>query len=132
MLDWIFDIFDAVPSPDLEVDSIPDDYACEDLSGVENGVFVGDEEDVEELADAGVVEDAEHIDAEDIVRSLAARNDFLASIGYSELPEGFEVHHIIPLSEGGVDDPSNMILVPEEVHQEITALHGNAYEWHKH
>ena len=131
MFDWIFDIFDSIPSPDIDVDSIPEDYACTDISGVEDGVFVGDEDDVEDLADAGVVEDTDHIDTEDIVRSLAARNDFLSSIGYSELPEGFEVHHIIPLSEGGADDPSNMVLVPEEVHKEITALHGDAYGWHK-
>ena len=46
-------------------------------------------------------------------------------------PEGYEVHHIVPLSEGGADTPENMILVKEDLHDEITAAHSKFYDWRK-
>lgn len=129
MFDLLFDLFDAdVPDVDVEPD-IPDDYSCNDMPGVEEGVFVGDDEDVNELAEAGEVEDSTHIDSDDIVRDLAARSEFLSSIGYEELPEGYEVHHIIPLSEGGSDTPDNMVLIYEEDHDKITDMHRDFYKW---
>lgn len=129
MLDFLFDIFDNAPEPDIEIDDIPEDYACNDLPGVEKGVFVGDQDDVEDLADAGVVDDAEHIDTDNIVRNIAMRDEFLETIGYDHVPEGYEVHHIIPLSEGGSDTPDNMVLLPEDVHQQVTAIHQKEYDW---
>lgn len=133
MLGFLADLIDAsdVPEPDFEVDADTSDYACEDLSGVENGVFVGNEDDVEEVIAAGEVEDAEHIASEDIVRNIAMRDEFLSNFGYEGVPEGFEVHHIIPLSEGGADTPENMVLLPKEVHDQITAAHAASYGWHK-
>lgn len=129
MFDLLFDLFDAdVPDVDVEPD-IPDDYSCNDMPGVEEGVFVGDDEDLNELAEAGEVEDSTHIDSDDIVRDLAARSEFLSSIGYEELPEGYEVHHIIPLSEGGSDTPDNMVLIYEEDHDKITDMHRDFYKW---
>lgn len=129
MFDLLFDLIDAdVPDVDVEPD-IPDDYSCNDMPGVEEGVFVGDDEDLNELAEAGEVEDSAHIDSDDIVRDLAARSEFLSSIGYEELPEGYEVHHIIPLSEGGSDTPDNMVLIYEEDHDKITDMHRDFYKW---
>ena len=129
MFDLLFDLFDAdVPDVDVEPD-IPDDYSCNDMPGVEEGVFFGDDEDLNELAEAGEVEDSTHIDSDDIVRDLAARSEFLSSIGYEELPEGYEVHHIIPLSEGGSDTPDNMVLIYEEDHDKITDMHRDFYKW---
>lgn len=129
MFDLLFDLFDAdVPDVDVGPD-IPDDYSCNDMPGVEEGVFVGDDEDLNELAEAGEVEDSTHIDSDDIVRDLAARSEFLSSIGYEELPEGYEVHHIIPLSEGGSDTPDNMVLIYEEDHDKITDMHRDFYKW---
>lgn len=129
MIDILLDIFSDVPDTDIDVSEIPNNYACNDLSGVENGVFIGDEEDVENLAEAGVLDDSEHIDSCDIVRNIAMRDDFLESIGYDHVPEGYEVHHIIPLSEGGSDTPDNMVLLPEDVHQQITNIHRQEYDW---
>lgn len=68
---------------------------------------------------AGEVEDAEHIDSDDIVRDIAMRDEFLANFGYEGVPEGYEVHHII----GGTDSPENMVLLPKEVHDQVTAAH---------
>lgn len=38
-------------------------------------------------------------------------NLFLNMHGYDELPQGFEVHYIVPLSEGEADTPNNMIFL---------------------
>ena len=97
----------------------------------DNGMFDGDEQDLQALTAMGELEGTEHIDADDYVRDLAARDSFLKSHGFDSVPEGYEVHHIVPLSEGGADDPDNMILVSEEEHESITAAHARFYGWHR-
>lgn len=56
-----------------------------------------------------------------VKRSEANKQEFLRSRGFSKVPEGFEVDHITPLSEGGLDDPSNMQLITIEEHARKTA-----------
>lgn len=56
-----------------------------------------------------------------VVRSEKNKKDFLKSLGYNKLPYGYEIDHIIPLSEGGTDDPSNMQLLTIEEHKKKTA-----------
>lgn len=56
-----------------------------------------------------------------VKRSEANKNEFLKSKGYEKPPKGYEVDHIIPLSEGGTDDPSNMQLLTKEQHAIKTA-----------
>lgn len=56
-----------------------------------------------------------------VERSSTAKREFLKSKGYSKTPNGYEVDHIIPLSKGGQDVPSNMQLLPKEVHKQKTA-----------
>lgn len=104
-------------------------YASLPEGSVENGMFVGDESDLEALIDAGKDPTAEHVEAEDSVRDPGVRTAFLAQHGYDELPEGYEVHHIQPISEGGADSVDNMILVSEAEHDEITAAHREYYGW---
>lgn len=137
MLDFLFDLFaDADLDVDVDVDDIDADVdeglvpEDEDLAGVENGVFVGDEDDLEELAEEGEIDGTDHIASDDIVRNIAARNEFLALNGYDSIPEGYEVHHIVPLSEGGADTPDNMVLLSEEEHAQVTAMHNQFYDWH--
>jgi 5-methylcytosine-specific restriction endonuclease McrA len=56
-----------------------------------------------------------------VQRSEAAKKQFLKSKGYDRIPPGDEVDHIIPLSKGGKDEPSNMQLIPKSVHKQKTA-----------
>lgn len=99
------------------------------LSGIENGVFIGDSSDLNNLILAGQIEGTDHLDSDDYERDLSARNEFLAAHGFNSVPEGYEVHHIIPLCEGGADSPDNMVLIREEEHDIITAAHARFYNW---
>ena len=54
-------------------------------------------------------------------RSSSAKQQFLNSQGLKKAPAGYEVDHIVPLSKGGVDRPSNMQLLPKETHKQKTA-----------
>jgi len=56
-----------------------------------------------------------------VERSASAKNIFLKSLGYSEVPAGYHVDHIIPLSQGGRDVPENMQLITIEQHKAQTA-----------
>ncbi len=56
-----------------------------------------------------------------VERNSSAKREFLKNKGYSKAPKGYEVDHIIPLSKGGQDVPSNMQLLPKEVHKQKTA-----------
>ncbi len=130
------------PGVDFDADGLPDGddgavltdmqiASSFDLSpdAVENGVFVGDASDLDDLTRAGELSDTTHIDSSDIDRSMAMRDGFLSAHGFDSVPEGYEVHHIVPLSEGGSDTPDNMILVREDLHDQITAAHRAFYGW---
>ena len=56
-----------------------------------------------------------------VKRSEANKKEFLRSKGYDSTPYGYEIDHIIPLSQGGTDDPSNMQLLTIGQHKEKTA-----------
>ncbi len=56
-----------------------------------------------------------------VKRSYANKKAFLKSKGYDKVPDGYEIDHITPLSEGGTDDPSNMQLLTVEEHARKTA-----------
>lgn len=104
-------------------------FLVNDLA-IDNGIFVGGEDELPRLIEYGEIEGAEHIPSEEIERNLSVRNEFLSAHGFSEVPSGYEVHHVIPLSAGGEDSVSNMILVSEEEHAAITAAHAGFYGWH--
>ena len=56
-----------------------------------------------------------------VERNGSAKKQFLKSKGYNRVPPGYEVDHIVPLSKGGRDEPSNMQLIPKSVHKQKTA-----------
>lgn len=56
-----------------------------------------------------------------VVRSYANKKAFLRSRGYSDTPPGYEIDHIIPLSQGGSDAPYNMQLLTVRQHKAKTA-----------
>ena len=104
--------------------------AVDDMPGVENGVLVdASPENLTALAQQGEFTGTIHYT--DVIRHPDIRADFLASHGFSETPIGWEVHHIVPLSEGGADSPDNMILLREQDHAWITAQHRQFYGWHE-
>lgn len=56
-----------------------------------------------------------------VKRNETNKKIFLQSQGYNETPYGYQIDHIIPLSEGGTDDPSNMQLLTISQHKSKTA-----------
>ena len=54
-------------------------------------------------------------------RSSSAKKEFLKSKGYTKIPGGYQIDHIVPLSEGGSDTPANMQLISVEQHKKKTA-----------
>lgn len=97
----------------------------------DNGMFQGDSDDLYSLAKEGELEGTEHLENDEYDRNISARNEFLRMHGYDSVPEGYEVHHIVPLCEGGEDSPDNMILVSDEEHDIITAEHRRFYDWNR-
>jgi len=57
-----------------------------------------------------------------VERSSSAKQDFLKSKGYSKVPNVYQVDHIVLLSQGGRDVPSNMQLITLEQHKQKTAM----------
>ena len=120
-----------------DIDTPPSDFMPgslgfigSDLIPIDNGIFIGNDAELNNLIEAGEFEGTTHIDSEDIVRDIGARDAFLQAHGFSEVPNGYEVHHVVPLSEGGSDTASNMVLVTEAQHAVITAAHADFYGWH--
>ncbi|MDW8849904.1 HNH endonuclease signature motif containing protein [Flavobacterium sp. MMLR14_040] len=56
-----------------------------------------------------------------VKRSETNKKIFLNSQGYKATPKGYQIDHIIPLSEGGTDEPYNMQLLTIEQHKQKTA-----------
>jgi len=57
-----------------------------------------------------------------VKRSQSNVDKFLKGHGYSKVPYGYQVDHIIPLSQGGKDTPDNMQLITIGQHKQKTAM----------
>jgi len=64
-------------------------------------------------------------------RSEEAKQKFLRQHGLRRVPPGYEIDHIVPLSEGGSDTPSNMELLSKSAHHAKTAAEAERYGWHR-
>jgi hypothetical protein len=62
-----------------------------------------------------------------VKRSHQNKQAFLRSRGYLQTPAGYEVDHIIPLSQGGSDAPYNMQLLTVQQHRIKTARERSHY-----
>ena len=128
-LDVVSDVdVDGLPDADGAGGALASGFAPSDLSG-ENGVFTGDGQELDRLIQYGEVDGTTHVASEDSVRDIGARDAFLSAHGFDSVPEGDEVHQVVPLSEGGADTPDNMILVSEADHAAITSAHAGFYGW---
>ena len=107
------------------------DYGCPVHGSDCDAFFVGNDDDLQRLIEEGEISNSNHVDTDEVERSAAARQDFLQQHGLTSAPEGTEVHHKVPLSEGGADMPENMVIVSEEDHDKITAAHRDFYKWNK-
>ena len=124
----------ALPTDD---DALPDAYgttdllptiAIDDMPGVEDGMLLDNSpNNLAELAEAGDFQGTHHLS--EVMRSQEARLDFLAQHDLERIPAGWEIHHVVPLSEGGADTPDNMVLLRAEDHDWITTQHRMFYGW---
>lgn len=115
-------------SPDLSVDS-HGNLICPEHGHDCSAIFNQTDDDLSDLIGRGEIEQTEHLNSEEIHRSMSVRSAFLHEHGYDSVPSGYEVHHIKPLSEGGEDSVDNMILIDEENHDKVTAAHRKYYGW---
>ena len=117
--------------------NIPDAYGADDLfpittvdvmPGVEDGLLIDDSPaNLAQMAKAGEFNDTQHLS--EVMRSYSARMEFLAQHDLERIPSGWELHHIVPLCEGGADAPDNMVLLRAEAHDWITKQHRLFYGW---
>ena len=108
---------DLLPTTDIE-----------DMPGVEDGMLLDNSpNNLAELAEAGEFHGTHHLSK--VMRSQEARLDFLAQHDLERIPAGWEIHHVVPLSEGGADTPDNMVLLRAEDHDWITTQHRMFYGW---
>lgn len=114
----------------MKSESIVPDCDIDSIGGVDNGMLI-DDAYLNDIIDQGKVERTHHIDSDIYTRNIAARNEFLYQHGMTEVPEGYEVHHIVPLCEGGADSADNMVLVTKEAHPQVTAEDSQFYGWSK-
>lgn len=107
--------------------------SVDQLDGVTNGMLVDNSSDnLDQIIELGELDEDmphTHIPSELQHRDMEMRQVFLEQHGYDHTPEGYEVHHIIPVSEGGTDTPDNMVLLSEEDHRQVTAAHQEYYGW---
>ncbi len=54
-----------------------------------------------------------------LLDGLFSKAQFKAASEKGRLPEGYEIHHIVPLSCGGTNALCNLCLVPQEVHKQL-------------
>lgn len=64
-------------------------------------------------------------------RSEQAKKDFLKSKRLTRIPNGYQIDHIVPLSMGGSDTPSNMQLITIAEHHAKTKSEFKKYGWNK-
>ena len=102
--------------PEIDINSL--DY-------IDNGVFDGTEADLDQLISMGELDDTEHVQ---VLRDPHMVSAFYLEHNLVPIP-GYEVHHIIPLCEGGADTTDNMVMIASDLHDRITAAHSSFYGW---
>lgn len=119
--------YEALPDAGGAGDLLPT-TDVEDMPGIEDGMLLDNSpNNLAELAEEGEFHGTHHFS--EVMRSQEARLDFLAQHDLERIPAGWEIHHVVPLSEGGADTPDNMVLLRAEDHDWITTQHRMFYGW---
>lgn len=103
-------------------------FSIDDLEGVVDGMCISNET-LHYISGVGITHAGNYCYVEE--RSEEVKVEFLNKYGYESQPEGYELHHIIPLSQGGEDSADNMILLSEADHQLITSEHQKYFKWRR-
>ncbi len=106
------------------------DFRVDELAGVRNGMLVdGDKLDV--IINEGIRkgEGNWHRINDRAERNPETITTFRERYGYECIPDGYEVHHIVPIAQGGADVVENMILLTKEDHEKVTNKHKEVFKW---
>ena len=131
-------VFQALPPKSLEKnlakaldkEYLLPDINIDELEGVDNGCLI-DESLLPLIIDEGKRKGEgnyrpRHLRDERKEETVQA---FLDKYGYCNIPVGYEVHHIVPLSQGGADSIKNMIMLSIEHHERVTEAHASYFKW---
>lgn len=103
-------------------------FNVENMQGVQNGMLI-DDTLLDTICKEGLRGRAT-AKAERAERDDSVKRNFLEKYGWSVIPNGYEIHHIIPISQGGADAVENMILLTKAQHATITRCHSAYFGWH--
>lgn len=98
----------------------------DDIDGIVDGMCI-DVDSVKTISEIGKLYAGNYCLVKE--RSEEAKLEFLKRYGYESQPNGYELHHIIPISQSGEDSVDNMVLLSENDHKKITAEHKSFFKW---
>jgi hypothetical protein len=106
------------------------DFNIDDLKGVENGCLL-DSDLLPKIIEEGKRKGTGNYRKASLrdERKEETTKAFLEKYGYDMLPAGFELHHIVPISQGGADSVKNLIMLSIDDHQIVTAAHKEYFKW---
>lgn len=106
------------------------DFNIDNLKGVENGCLL-DSDLLPKIIEEGKRKGAGNYRKASLrdERKEETTKAFLEKYGYDMLPAGFELHHIVPISQGGADSVKNLIMLSIDDHQIVTTAHKEYFKW---
>jgi len=107
------------------------DFNIDELAGVNKGMLI-DDSLLELIINEGIRKGAGHWlpEYDRAERKPETITAFLEKYGYDSPPVGYELHHIVPIAQGGADVIENLILLSESDHLKVTLKHDEVFKWH--
>lgn len=100
--------------------------SIDDIDGIVDGMCI-DADSVKTISEIGKLYAGNYCFVKE--RCEEVKLEFLKKYGYETQPDGYEFHHIIPISQSGEDSADNMVLLSENDHKRVTADHKNFFKW---
>lgn len=106
------------------------DFQIDEMAGFEQGKLV-ETEKLELIIQEGIRKGSGNWRklADRAERSLETIQAFLSKYGYDSIPLGYELHHIVPIAQGGADDVNNLVLLTVDDHRIVTDKHSEVFKW---